>query len=107
MKTIEKLELLIRDKWGHVTVNRDGAQPLFQVVCACYEKRSLILTTNPDFSKWVSIFHDGTMTTTMISRLVHRAIRLALEGRSYRMNALVKCTNKSTNRLTGGAKKAT
>jgi|GEM_PF-4646563 len=31
---------------------------LFQVISACYEKRSVIFTTNLEFSKWNGIFYD-------------------------------------------------
>lgn len=85
MKTIEKLDLLICDEWGYVPVNREGAQLLFQVVSACYEKRSLILTTNLEFSKWVNIFLDETMTTAMIDRLVHHSHLLIFGGESHRV----------------------
>ena len=85
MKKIEKLDLLICDEWGYVPVNRDGAQLLFQVVSACYEKRSLIITTNLDFSRWSNIFLDETMTTAMIDRLVHYSHLLIFDGESHRV----------------------
>ncbi len=49
LKSIEKLDLLVFDEWGYVPVNREGAQLLSQVVSACYEKRSMIVTTNVEF----------------------------------------------------------
>lgn len=91
LKTIEKLDLLICDEWGYVPVNREGAQLLFQVVSACYEKRSLILTTNVEFSKWVNIFLDQTMTTALIDRLVHHSHLLIFDGESHRVkNSLMR-----------------
>lgn len=91
MKTIEKLDLLICDEWGYVPVNRDGAQLLFGVISACYEKRSLILTTNLEFSKWINIFGDETMTTAMIDRLVHHSHMLIFAGESHRVkNSLMR-----------------
>jgi len=85
LKRIEKLDLLICDEWGYVPVDRDGAQLLFQVVSACYEKRSLILTTNLEFSKWATIFVDETMTTAIIDRLVHHSHLLIFDGESHRV----------------------
>ena len=91
MKSVEKLDLLICDEWGYVPVNRDGAQLLFGVVSACYEKRSLILTTNLEFSKWINIFGDETMTTAMIDRLVHHTHMLIFGGESHRVkNSLMR-----------------
>jgi len=85
LKTIEKLDLLICDEWGYVPVNCEGAQLLFQVISACYEKRSLILTTNLEFSKWVNIFLDEAMTTAMIDRLIHYSHLLIFDGESHRV----------------------
>lgn len=91
LKGIEKLDLLICDEWGYVPVNCDGAQLLFQVISACYEKRSLILTTNLEFSKWVNIFLDEAMTTAMIDRLVHYSHLLIFDGESHRVkNSLMR-----------------
>jgi len=85
LKKIEKLDLLICDEWGYVPVHRAGAQLLFQVISACYEKRSLILTTNLEFSRWVNIFLDETMTTAIIDRLVHHSHLLIFDGESHRV----------------------
>jgi len=91
LKSIEKLDLLICDEWGYVPVNRDGAQLLFQVISACYEKRSLIITTNLEFSKWANIFVDETMTTAIIDRLVHHSHLLIFDGESHRVkNSLMR-----------------
>lgn len=91
LKQIEKLDLLICDEWGYVPVHRDGAQLLFQVISACYEKRSLVLTTNLEFSKWVNIFLDEAMTTAIIDRLVHHSYLLVIDGESHRVkNSLMR-----------------
>lgn len=91
LKSIEKLDLLIFDEWGYVPVNRDGAQLLFQVVSACYEKRSMIVTTNVEFGRWVTIFLDQAMTTALIDRLVHHSHLLIFDGESHRVkNSLMR-----------------
>jgi DNA replication protein DnaC len=91
LKQIEKLDLLVCDEWGYVPVHRTGAQLLFQVISACYEKRSLILTTNLEFSKWVNIFLDEAMTTAMIDRLIHHSHLLIFDGESHRVkNSLMR-----------------
>ena len=91
LKTLEKLDLLICDEWGYVPVSRDGAQLLFQVVSACYEKRSMAITTNLEFGRWVNIFLDQTMTTALIDRLVHHSHLLIFDGESHRVkNSLMR-----------------
>ena len=87
------LDLLILDKWGYVPVDRDGSQLLFRVISDSYESKSLLLTTNLEFSKWGSIFTDDQMTAAMIDRLVHHGHLILFEGNSYRMeHALMKQT---------------
>lgn len=91
LKSLEKVDLLICDEWGYVPVSREGAQLLFQVISACYEKRSLIITTNLEFSKWATIFVDETMTTAIIDRLVHHSHLLIFDGESHRVkNSLMR-----------------
>jgi len=79
------LDLLILDEWGYVPVDRDDSQMLFRVIADSYESKSLILTTNIEFSKWGGVFTDDQMAAAMIDRLVHHGHLLIFEGKSYRM----------------------
>lgn len=58
---------------------------LFRIVSDSYERKSLILTTNLEFSKWDSVFTDEQMAAAMIDRLGHHGHLLMTGGRSYRM----------------------
>lgn len=80
LKKLSKLELLICDEWGYIPFDAEGSQLLFQVIADCYEKRSLIITTNIEFSKWNGIFYDNQLTTALIDRLVHHS-HLIIFGR--------------------------
>jgi len=91
MKEIQRTELLILDEWGYVPVDREGSQLLFRVIADSHESRSLIITTNLEFSKWGSVFTDDQMAAAMIDRLAHHGHLLVFEGGSYRMkHALMK-----------------
>lgn len=93
LRELGGLDLLILDEWGYVPVDRDGSQLLFRVVSDSYESKSLILTTNIEFSKWGGVFTDDQMTAAMIDRLVHHGHLVVFEGRSYRMeHALMRQT---------------
>ena len=97
-KELEMLDLLILDEWGYVPVDREGAQLLFRVIADSYEKKSLILTTNIEFSKWGSVFTDDQMTAAMIDRLVHHGHLFLFDGNSYRMeHALMGSHSKETH----------
>lgn len=85
MKQIEKADLLICDEWGYVPFEKEGSQLLFQVISECYEKRSVIITTNLEFSKWNGIFYDEKLTSAIIDRLVHHSHLLIFNGPSYRL----------------------
>lgn len=92
---LNNLDLLILDEWGYVPVDRDGSQLLFRVISDSYESKSLILTTNIEFSKWGGIFTDDQMAAAMIDRLVHHGHLILFDGNSYRMeHALMRQTAK-------------
>lgn len=78
-------DLIILDEWGYVPVDRESARLLFQVVSQCYETKSLLLTTNLEFSKWGSVLTDDQMAAAMIDRLAHHGHLIIFEGESYRM----------------------
>lgn len=91
--TLKAQDLLILDEWGYVPVDRDGSQLLFQIISDSYENKSLILTTNLEFSKWGTVFTDDQMAAAMIDRLVHHGHLLIFDKESYRMeHALMKQT---------------
>ncbi len=91
LKPIEQVDLLICDEWGYIPLDLDGAKLLYQVIAGCYEKKSLILTTNLEFSKWNNIFFDEKLTNAIIDRMVHHSHLLIFNGPSYRLqNSLMK-----------------
>lgn len=85
MRQLQKCDLLICDEWGYVPFEKGGAQLLFQVISECYEKRSIIVTTNLEFSHWNGIFYDEKMTSAIIDRLIHHSHLLVFTGPSYRL----------------------
>lgn len=84
-KELDALDLLILDEWGYVPVDREGAQLLFRVIADSYEQKSLILTTNLEFSKWGGVFTDDQMTAAMIDRLMHHGHLFLFDEKSYCM----------------------
>lgn len=85
LKKLSKLDLLICDEWGYIPFDAEGSQLLFQVIADCYEKRSLIITTNIEFSKWNGIFYDDQLTTALIDRLVHHSHLIVFGRDSWRL----------------------
>ncbi len=91
LKSILKAELIILDEWGYVPLDRQGSQLLFRIISDSYERRSMIITTNLEFSKWGTMLTDDQMAAAMIDRLAHHGHLLIFEGESHRMKyALMK-----------------
>ena len=85
LKQLEKADLLICDEWGYVPLDRVGAQLLFEVISECYERKSVIINTNIEFSRWVNVFYDEQMTGAIIDRLLHHCHLLLFPGQSNRL----------------------
>ena len=85
IKQLNKADLLISDEWGYVPLDRTGAQLLFEVISECYEKKSVIINTNIEFSRWVNVFYDEQMTGAIIDRILHHCHLLMFPGPSNRM----------------------
>ena len=91
LRDLRRADCLVLDEWGYVPVDHEGAQLLFRVIADSYETRSLIITTNLEFSKWGMVFTDEQMTAAIIDRLAHHGHLIVFEGESYRMkHALMK-----------------
>lgn len=84
MKQFEKLDLLICDEWGYVPIDSDGAKLLFQIVSECYERKSLIITTNLEFARWNDIFTDTKITAALLDRIIHHSHLLDYTNRESR-----------------------
>jgi DNA replication protein DnaC len=90
-KTFETCDLLIIDELGYLPFSKEAAELLFHVIAECYEKKSIIVTSNLEFSQWNRIFYDPRLTAALVDRLVHHAHVLSFTGESYRLrNALSK-----------------
>ena len=85
IRELQKCELLILDELGFVPFHQDGSQLLFNVIADCYERRSVIVTSNLEFGQWNQIFGDDRLTAALMDRLVHHAHILAFTGESVRL----------------------
>ena len=91
LASLAKNQLLIIDEFGYLPIDTEGARLLFQVIADSYEKRSLIITTNLEFSRWGTVFGDDNMAAAVIDRIVHHGRLLQFRGESYRVkHALMK-----------------
>ena len=78
--------LLVVDELGYLPMDKHGADLLFQVISARYERGAIIITTNTAYKQWPRVFNnDATLTTAILDRLVHHCETVTIEGKSYRM----------------------
>ncbi|SDC90667.1 IstB-like ATP binding protein, partial [Marinilactibacillus psychrotolerans] len=93
-KTILKCDLLILDELGYLPFDKEGAELLFHLISDFYEEKSLIITTNLEFSSWSKVFQDSRLTSALVDRLIHHAHIFTFAGTSYRYtNALSQLRN--------------
>ncbi|WP_067844406.1 IS21-like element helper ATPase IstB [Amphibacillus sediminis] len=85
-----KFDVIIVDELGYVPFSKTGAELLFQFFSARYERASVIITTNLEFSEWTDLFGDEKMTTALLDRLTHRSHIHLLNGESYRFRQSMK-----------------
>lgn len=82
---LARLDLLILDELGYLSLDQHRANLFFQVVSRLYEKGSLIVTTNRRFESWAEIFAgDAVIAGAILDRLLHHRQLLAINGPSYR-----------------------
>jgi DNA replication protein DnaC len=85
LSTLKKVELMVIDEIGFVPLHKDAAELLFQVISDCYERKSLIITSNLEFSQWNTVFGDNRLTAALIDRLIHHSHIVIFSGESYRL----------------------
>jgi len=79
---LAKVELLILDDWGLVTLDAQASADVMDVVDDRAGLRSTIVTSQLPVSEWHSLIADA-----LLDRLVHRAVRIELKGESMRKEA--------------------
>lgn len=80
-----KFDLIIIDELGYLPLNKQGMFNLFQFINTLYEYRSVIITTNKDFTNWNDFFVDENVAVPVIDRLIHHSHLFMIGGESYRL----------------------
>ena len=61
----------------------------FQLISRRYEKKSTIITSNKNMSKWSELFKDPMITNAILDRLLHHSKVIQMIGPSYRTKDLI------------------
>jgi len=58
---------------------------VFRVIDSCYERKSLLITTNLPFSEWGKIVTDEQLAAAIIDRVVHHGYLIDTGKVDYRI----------------------
>ncbi|MCA9145717.1 MAG: IS21-like element helper ATPase IstB [Planctomycetales bacterium] len=81
--------LLIIDEFGYEPLDRATANAFFRVVNHRYQRGAMAITTNKGIASWPEVFAgDEVLAGAILDRLLHSAVVLNIQGRSYRLREL-------------------
>jgi DNA replication protein DnaC len=83
-------QLWILDDWGVISMNRDQAEEVFDLLDRRKHSSAMILTSNRDVAEWNQMFPDPVLANAAIDRIFDRAEVVMFEGPSYRMKGKIK-----------------
>ncbi len=84
MSKLLKNDLILLDEWGYLPLHQEGARLLFEVISKCYEQKSIIITTNIEFSHWKNFLFDEKLTIAILDRIIHYSHLIILDRESWR-----------------------
>lgn len=89
LKLLNRYSLLIIDEIGYINFDSYSANLFFQLISLRYEKRSLIITSNKNLSKWHEVFNDPILANAILDRLLHHSEIINIVGPSYRIKDII------------------
>jgi len=85
LSQMRRANLVIIDEMGFMPVSQTEAHLLFSFISACYEHKSLVITSNKGFDDWAGFLGDPVIATAILDRLIFKCEIFNLTGDGYRL----------------------
>ncbi len=79
------MNLPIVDEIGYGPLSQSGSERLFDVFSRRYENGATIVTSNPPFQEWTSVFASERLAGALLDRIAHHVHILEMNADSYRL----------------------
>jgi DNA replication protein DnaC len=81
---LARLDLLLIDELGYLTIRPEQANAFFKLMQERYRRKATIITTNLDFSEWHNFLGNKALVEALLSRLRHQCHTVTIDGPSLR-----------------------
>ena len=82
-------QLWIIDDWAAVSMNREIAEEVFDLIDRRKYSSGLVLTSNRAVEEWNEVFPNNVLANATIDRLFEQAHTIVLQGKSYRLRGRI------------------
>ncbi|MHB8109629.1 MAG: IS21-like element helper ATPase IstB [Syntrophorhabdaceae bacterium] len=89
LDSLSRLDLLIIDELGYLSMAKQSASLFFKLISKRYEKGSVIITTNKPFEEWGEVFNDDVVAAAILDRVLHHCYPFLIQGKSYRLKEIM------------------
>lgn len=79
-----KIDLLILDDLGIKPLPPETVQDLYDVLEERYQSKATVVTSQLPLTHWKEVIEDAVALEAILDRLIHGAIKIELDGESYR-----------------------
>lgn len=88
-KRVLSCRLWIIDDWAAISMNREIAEEVFDLIDRRKYSAALVLTSNRDVNEWGEVFPNSVLANATIDRLFEQAHTVVFPGKSYRLKGRI------------------
>lgn len=82
-------QLWVIDDWGVVSMSREVAEEVFDLMDRRKHSSAMVLTSNRDIGEWAEVFPDPVLANATVDRIFDRANIVPFLGKSYRLKGRI------------------